>query len=122
MLDRLRAYPMVVLLIPVVLFLLLCDYWSWPVNLLRDTECETIDSLRTYAFVLQSAPRETKRCWRYEARVMAIEKTKGKSLDGRALLYVQRDSTCAQPQIGDTVIARTRLHRGGMIGHFDYGL
>ena len=122
-----RAYPMVVLLIPLVIFLLICNYWSWPVNLLHNTECETIDSLRTYVFVLQGNPRETKRCWRYEARVMAIERakgerTKGESVNGRALLYIQRDSTCSQPQAGDTIIARTRIHRGDSIGNFDYGL
>ena len=116
--KRLRAYPMVVLLIPVVLFLLICDYWSWPINLLRDTECPTLDSLCSYAFVLQSDARDTKRCWRYEAEIVM---TDGERANGRALVYLLRDSTMSAPQMGDTVIARTRLHRGDSIGDFDYG-
>ena len=121
MLDRLRAYPMVVLLVPVVLFLLICDYWSWPVNLLWNTECATIDSLRTYAFVIQSTPRETERCWRYEARVMAkSERDKGGILNGKVFLYIPQTTSLMMQ--GDTLIARTRIHRGDSIGNFDYGM
>ena len=117
--ERLRAYPMVVLLIPVVLFLLICNYWSWPINLLRDTECATLDSLCSYAFVLQSEPRDTKKCWRYEAEMVMANKEIAK---GRALIYVLRDSTKSAPQIGDTLLTQTRLHRGDSIGNLDYGL
>lgn len=117
--ERLRAYPMVVLLVPVVLFLLICNYWSWPINLLRDTECATLDSLCSYAFVLQSEARDTRKCWRYEADIVMADRQPGA---GRALLYILRDSTTSAPQIGDTLVAQTRLHRGDSIGNFDYGL
>lgn len=117
--ERLRAYPMVVLLIPVVLFLLICNYWSWPINLLRDTECATLDSLCSYAFVVQTEPRDTKKCWRYEAEMVMANRETAK---GRALIYVLRDSTKSAPQIGDTILTQTRLHRGDSIGNFDYGL
>jgi competence protein ComEC len=117
--ERLRAYPMVVLLVPVVLFLLICNYWSWPVNLLRDTECATLDSLCSYAFVVQTEPRDTKKCWRYEAEIVMANR---ETATGRALIYVLRDSTKAAPQTGDTLVAQTRLHRGDSIDNFDYGL
>ena len=99
---------MLALLTLVVAALLLFAYTGRP-NLLYQTECATIDSLRTYAFVLTGAPRETSRCWRYETQQ-------------RVLLYLRRDSTVAPPQAGDTVIAHTRIRRGGTIGSFDYGL
>ena len=99
---------MVALLALVVAALLVFAYTGRP-NLLYQTECATLDSLRTYAFVLTSAPRETKRCWRYETQQ-------------RVLLYLRRDSTMAPPQAGDTIIARTRIQRGDSIGDFDYGL
>ena len=108
-----RAYPMVLLLVPVVLFLLVCNHFQWPVNLLRQTECDALDSLRTYAFVLQSTPRATKRCYRYEAQIIGSAK---------ALIYVRRDSTRAIPQAGDTIIAQTRLRRPKPLGSFNYAL
>ena len=102
---------MIVLLLPVVAAILVCYYTHWPVNLLYKTECTTIDSLRTYIFVLEGEPKPTARCERFEARMK----------DGNVLLYIARDSMRTMPQTGDTLIARTRIRRGGVIGTFDYG-
>ena len=120
--KRLQAYPMVVILVVVIAALCICKHFQWPVNLLYQSECSTIDSLRTYSFVLQSAPKNTAKCYRYEADVLAIwDSTEWAPLYQKALLYIQRDSTRSIPQAGDTIIAQTRLRRGGTIGSFDYG-
>lgn len=120
--KRLQAYPMVVILVVVIAALCICKHFQWPVNLLYQSECSTIDSLRTYSFVLQSTPKNTAKCYRYEADVLAIwDSTEWAPLYQKALLYIQRDSTRSIPQAGDTIIAQTRLRRGGQIGSFDYG-
>ena len=107
-----KAHPMIAILAVVIAGLLLLDYFK-PSALLYQTEYEAIDSLRTYTFVLRGEPKETKRCWRYEAVVQGV---------GRVYLYILRDTTRTQPQAGDTLVARTRIRRGGQIGDFDYGL
>ena len=118
----LQAYPMVVILVVVIAALCICKHFQWPVNLLYQSECSTIDSLRTYSFVLQSTPKNTAKCYRYEADILAIwDSTEWAPLYQKALLYIQRDSTRSIPQAGDTIIAQTRLRRGGKIGSFDYG-
>lgn len=120
--KRLQAYPMVVILVVVIAALCICKHFQWPVNLLYQSECSTIDSLRTYSFVLQSAPKNTAKCYRYEADILAIwDSTEWAPLYQKVLLYIQRDSTRSTPQAGDTIIAQTRLRRGGQIGSFDYG-
>ena len=101
-----KSYPMLVVVAVVVTVLLALDYFR-PSLLLYQTECATIDSLRTYRFVVSSEPRETDRCLRYETQQ-------------RVLLYLPKDTT--HLSLGDTVIARTRIHRGGAIGTFNYGL
>ena len=103
-----KSYPMIAVLAVVIAVLLLLDAYK-PSALLYQTEYEGIDSLRTYRFVLSGTPRDTKRCWRF-------------ATEQRVLLYIPRDSTRACPQAGDTVIARTRIRRGGQIGGFNYGL
>ena len=126
--DKLRAYPMVILLLPLVAAILLCYYTRWPVNLLHESECETLDSLHCYAFVPEGEPRETSRCERYEARLIARWDTTDHQwlkTEGTVLLYVARDSdSCSTVflRAGDTLVARTRIHRGGMIGDFNYGM
>lgn len=113
---------MVILLLPLVAAILLCYHTGQPVNLLHESECETLDSLHTYAFVLQGDPKSTTHCERFEAHMLARWDTTDQawcSTQGRILLYVQRDSIVPQP--GDTLIAQTRIRRGGMIGTFDYG-
>lgn len=120
--KRLQAYPMIVIMVIIIVILCFCKHFQWPVNLLYQSECSTIDSLRTYSFVLQSAPKNTAKCYRYEADVLAIwDSTEWTPLYQKALLYIQRDSTRSIPQAGDTIIAQTRLRRGGKIGTFDYG-
>lgn len=113
---------MVILLLPLVAAILLCYYTRWPINLLAESECDTLDSLYSYVFVLKSEPRSTTECERFEAQVLAHWDTINdawSATKGKVLLYVRRDSV--MPQQGDTIMAKTRLHRGDSIGDFDYG-
>ena len=108
-----KAYPMIAVLAVMVAALLLLDHFK-PEVLLSPTECNTIDSLRTYVFILetQKPKAESAKTDRYEAEALGV---------GRVLLYVLHDSTNTMLQEGDTIIARTRIRRGGKTGRFDYG-
>lgn len=121
--KRLQAYPMVVILIAIICFLLVCERYQWPINLLHTTECETIDSVCTYAFVLQTEPQPTTKCERYEAEIIGRWQDSAWTVaQGRTLVYIKRDSTLTAPHRHDTIIAQTRLQRGGQLGNFNYGL
>lgn len=114
---------MVVLLLPLVAAILLCYYSRWPINLLYQSECETLDSLHTYAFVLQGESKPTTNCERFDAQLIGRWDTINSQWEvtkGKVLLYVVRDSI--MPHGGDTLITRTRIHRGDSIGDFDYGM
>ena len=110
---------MVVLPLPMLAAILVCNYVGQryealrhtPVNLLYQTEYDELDSLRIYAFVLTSEAKPTARCDRYEAHILPR---------GKVLLYVRRDSTRTTPHAGDTLIARTTIRRPKSIGSFDY--
>lgn len=112
---------MVVLLLPLVVFLLLCERYAsrcealrhTPLNLLYRTEYDALDSLCNYTFVLTGEPRSTARCERYEAQMLP---------QGKVLLYLARDTARALPQAGDTILTRTRIRRPEALGRFDYGL
>ena len=102
--ERIRAYPMLVLLLPLVAAILLCYYCYWPINLLSSTECDTLDSLHMYAFVLEGEPRPMAHCERFEAQLIARWDTaqgEWQKAKGQVLLYVVRDSI--MPQTGDTL-------------------
>lgn len=121
--KRLQAYPMVVILIAIIGFLLICERYQWPINLLHESECETIDSTYTYAFVLQTEPQPTAQCERYEAEIIGRwQDSTWIAAQGRTLVYIRRDSTRTMPYRNDTIIAQTRLQRGGQLGNFGYGL
>lgn len=111
---------MVVLLLPLVAAILICDHIGpryaclrhTPVNLLYRTEYAGLDSLCDYSFVLTADLRPTARCERYEAQLL--------SSSGRVILYLPHDTLLPLPQIGDTLLARTRIRRPDSIGTFDY--
>lgn len=109
-----KSYPMIAILVVLIAILLSLDRF-YPSFLLHDTECETIDSLRTYTFVLRTPKpaASTSKTDRFEAEAIGY---------GNVLLYILRDSARTCPQAGDTLVARTRIRRGGQTGSFDYGL
>jgi competence protein ComEC len=101
-----RAYPMVVLLLPLVAAILFFER----TGVFYPPDYEEYDSLYIYTFVLKSEARPTERCERFEAETSC----------GRVLLYCARDSSVSMPQKGDTLIATTRIRRPDSIGTFDY--
>lgn len=106
MLDRIRAYPMVILLLPLVVAILFCEH----IGVLYPDEDAVYDSLCIHTFVVQSEGKSTSLCERYEAQTYG----------GKVLLYVLRDSLKSELHIGDTIIAKTRIRHADSIGSFDY--
>lgn len=96
MLSRLRSYPMIVLLLPLVAAILIYNAWS-------ERHPQTPQRCR-YTFVIDSNPKPTAKCERYKARVLPR---------GEVFLYLLRDSTQAMPVYGDTVHASTTIERKG---------
>ena len=104
MLSKIRAYPMIVLLLPLVAAILLFDHWR---PFLPQQE-----EARTYGFVIESAPKPTAKCERFETRVIGMKELGVRRLGFRELevyLYLLRDSTRALPSWGDTVVAKTQI-------------
>lgn len=99
MFSSLRAYPMIVLLLPLVAAILFWDYFF-------PTE-ERPEDEQKYGFVIQSAPKSTAKCERFETR----------TLEGyKVYLYLLRDSTQSLPVYGDTVVARTSIEWNRQVG------
>ena len=99
MLSKIRAYPMVVLLLPLVAAILLFDHF-------RPFVPEA-EEARTYGFVIESAPKSTAKCERFETKVIGVRGLEVSGLE--VYLYLLRDSTRALPGWGDTVVAKTRI-------------
>jgi competence protein ComEC len=85
---------MVVLLLPLVAAILLFDHF-------RPFVPEA-EEARTYGFVIESAPKSTAKCERFETKVIGV-----RGLE--VYLYLLRDSTRALPSWGDTVVAKTQI-------------
>lgn len=95
---------MIVLLLPLVAAILLFDHF-------RPFQPET-EEARTYGFVIESAPKPTAKCERFETRVIGMKELGVRRLEVRGLevyLYLLRDSTRALPSWGDTVVAKTQI-------------
>lgn len=99
MLSKIRAYPMIVLLLPLVAAILLFDHF-------RPFVPEA-EEARTYGFVIESAPKSTAKCERFEAKVIGVRGLEVRGLE--VYLYLLRDSTRALPSWGDTVVAKTQI-------------
>ena len=104
MIRFLRSYPMIVLLLPLVAAILVCERF-----LPRESYS---DQPAVYAFVLQGDAKATTKCERYDAHLIALwdsfsgQWTKGKE---DMMVYLLRDSTRTMPTRGDTIIARTLI-------------
>lgn len=97
---------MIVLLLPLVVAILLCERHG----VFYPPENALYDSLYVHTFVLSSEAKNTTHCERYEA----------KTYGGNVYVYVQRDSARTLPQKGDTLIASTRIRKVEPLGTFDY--
>lgn len=117
-LNWIRKYPMILLLLPLVVAILFCER----TGVLYPEEGAKYDSTYVHTFVVCSESKHTAKCERYEAQTYG----------GKVYLYVRRDegqrtdslaaSCCLAPkvQLGDTIIAQTRIRRIENIGSFDY--
>jgi competence protein ComEC len=83
-----------------------------PLNLLKDTEVDYLDTTRLFSLHIQSEGQERAKTIRYKASL-----EDGKTL----LLYLQKDSL-PMPHEGDILVVETSIHRGDTLGDFDYGL
>lgn len=117
--DWLRVHPMVVLLLPVIAAILLCDYLGEPFSLMRDTEFPYIDQNLTYRAILTDYPSPRNKTSALPLRLLSIEQSSTIPIRGKIILYL--DSAAQMPSIGDTILIRTRIKRGGVLGDFDYG-
>ena len=106
MLDRIRAYPMIILLLPLVVAILFCER----TGILYPEEKAVYDSLCVHTFVIQSESKPTAKCERYEAETYG----------GKVYVYVRRDSINTLLHAGDTIIATTKIRKANSIGSFDY--
>ncbi len=106
MLDRIRAYPMIILLLPLVVAILFCER----IGVLYPEKKAVYDSLCVHTFVIQSESKSTAKCERYEAETYG----------GKVYVYVRRDSTTSLLHTGDTITAVTRIRKADSIGSFDY--
>ena len=98
MFDKLRAYPMIVLLLPLVAAILLWNHFF---------PTERPEGEQKYGFVIESGPKPTAKCERFETR----------TIEGyKVYLYLLRDSTKALPSYGDTVVARTSIEWSRQVG------
>ena len=122
---------MVYLLVPLVAGILACYYTGKPINLLRDTEANYLDTTLVFVAVVSDFPRECKRTVRCEAEILAYKDSVAwVGAKGKVYLYMKPDSMdrrCNKAalmglEIGDTMAVRTCIRRGGKLGDFDYGM
>lgn len=108
----LAAHTWLIALVPLVVIILISGYVGKPLNLLKDTEVDYIGKDTVLAMRLQSDGQERAKTIRYDAEME----------DGsKVLLYLQKDSL-AMPQLGEILMVKTKVERGGRLGDFDYGL
>ena len=108
----LAAHTWLIALVPLVAIIWLSGYMGKPLNLLKDTDVDYLDRDTILAMRLLSNAQERTKTFRYAAEVEG---------GGKVLLYLQRDSM-SMPVIGDVLMVRTKVMRGGRFGDFDYGL
>ena len=99
-------------LVPLVGIILLSGYWGKPLNLLKDTEVDYLDTTILFGIHIQNEGQERAKTIRYEA---SLEDGK------KILLYLQKDSL-PMPHEGDILLVETSIHRGDTLGDFDYGM
>ena len=99
MLRRLQAYPMILLLLPLVVAIVLFDrFYPKP---------QPPEEPQKYGFVVVGAPKATAKCERFETRELGIRELGIR--DPKVYLYLLRDSTKTLPSYGDTIVASTQI-------------
>ena len=101
-----QRFPVLMLLLPLVAFILLADslglrLWQGP-----NDDRLPMDTTLTWLFLIDDVPTERAKTWRIES--------------GAALFYLQKDSTRPAPRLGDSIRIVTRLRIPEPLGTFDY--
>ena len=111
--KHIKQFPVLILLLPLVGFILCADIFHLPSTICSDTEANFIDSAAMSKMVGTGYPNPCKHSYRCEVEVMPSHT--------RAYLYIMSDSVSSLPSLADTIMAYTSFHRGDSLGNFDYG-
>ena len=111
--EVLRRYPILIVLIPLIGWIVCAERWHLPYSSWSETEVEYLDSLQTLYGVVQDYPHQSPHSFRYEVEVLPDRK--------HVYLYLQQDSLRPLPEPGDTLQVLACIKPGGMLGEFDYG-
>ena len=109
--NWLQAHPFVVLLLPLIAGILLCDYTGFSFDIREAEHPYFPDFTDTFAAVVEEYPVEKTKTFRYTVSTMY----------GDIYLYLRKDSVCPLPTIGDSLIVRAAITRPDSISSFDYG-
>jgi len=109
--NWLQVHPFVVLLLPLIAGILLCEYTGFPFDMPYAKHANFPDSIGVYAAVIEDYPVEKSKTFRYTASTNY----------GKIYLYLRKDSTKQFPSIGDGIQFRGTITKPDSIGSFDYG-
>ena len=109
--NWLQTHPFVVLLLPLIAGILLCDRTGFSLDSLSKKHVDFPDSIGIFAATIVDYPVEKTKTFRYTA---AVNNT-------HIYLYVLKDSTRTLPTIGDQLVFQAHITRPDSIGSFDYG-
>ena len=108
--NWLQAHPFVVLLLPLIAGIVICDRTGFPFNHGNEGLRDFPDSTGTYTVLIEDYPVEKAKTYRYAASTAY----------GKIFLYIRKDSTMAIPTIGDYVLLHAKVSTPDSIGSFDY--
>ena len=109
--NWLQTHPFVVLLLPLMAGILLCDNIGFRFNIKGNEQTFSIDSTGTFNAVIEDFPVEKTKTFRYTATTDI----------GQIYLYLRKDSTKVFPTIGDCIQFNSTIVKPDSIGSFDYG-
>jgi competence protein ComEC len=101
-----QRYPVLLLLLPLVAFILLADSLGLRLWQRLPDDRLPADTTLAWQFRLDEVPAVRAKTWRMQS--------------GGVLLYLQKDSTRPAPRLGDSLRVVARLRRPEAIGSFDY--
>ena len=109
--NWLQTHPFVVLLLPLIAGILLCDNIGICFDIDKNTQADFLDSTGVFAAVIEDYPVEKAKTFRYTASTNA----------GTVYLYLRKDSAKVYPTIGDCIQFHSTIVKPDSIGSFDYG-
>ena len=111
--NFLHSYPLILFLIPCIGLIVCAEKWHFPHTVWDDSADAFLDSTRVFRVITQDYPHPCARSFRYEAEVLPTS--------SHVYLYLQADSVCELPSIGDTLAVYARFQKRQFLGSFDYG-